>query len=132
MAGELILIVDDNAANLKLAQVVLQLAGFQVCTAANAEEALLTLKIQQPELILMDLQLPGIDGLECVRIVKADAATSTIPIVALTSYAMKGDEEKALNAGCDGYLTKPIDTRTFADTIAAVLERGRGRASSDR
>jgi len=132
MAGELILLVDDNAANLKLAQVVLELAGFQVRTAVNAEEALLTLKTQRPDLILMDLQLPGIDGLECVRIVKADPATNLIPIVALTSYAMKGDEEKALKAGCDGYLTKPIDTRTFADSVASILKQGNLRAHSDR
>lgn len=123
MAGELILIVDDNVANLKLAQVVLQMGGFQICTASDAEEALLTLKTRRPDLILMDLQLPGIDGLECVRIIKADEATKSIPVVALTSYAMKGDETKAFEAGCDGYLTKPIDTRTLAQTVAAYLVR---------
>lgn len=128
MAGELILIVDDTPANLKLAQVVLQLGGFQVCTAMDAEEALLTLKTRRPDLILMDLQLPGIDGLECARLVKADPVTSAIPIVALTSFAMKGDDEKALTAGCDGYLTKPIDTRTFAETVASYLVEEGGNA----
>jgi CheY-like chemotaxis protein len=132
MAGELILIVDDHAANLKLAQVVLELAGFRVRTAANAEEALVILKVARPELILMDLQLPGIDGLECVRIVKANPSTRSIPIVALTSYAMKGDEEKALEAGCDGYLTKPIDTRTFAESVSSFLAGGEGHADPGR
>lgn len=132
MARERILIVDDNAANLKLAQVVLELGGFLVSTAANAEEALLALNKEHPDLILMDLQLPGIDGLECVRIVKTGPLTKGIPVVALTSYAMKGDEEKALQAGCDGYLTKPIDTRTFTNSVASFLKKGAPHAHPDR
>ncbi len=109
MAGELILIVDDNAMNLKLARVFLVSEGYTVKTASDAEEALKVLRDFKPKLILMDIQLPGMDGLELTRRLKADPEKKEILIVALTAYAMKGDEEKALSAGCDGYVTKPID-----------------------
>src|SRR5436305_10045104 len=121
MAGEPILIVDDNAANLKLARVVLAGAGFDVRTAADAEGALATLDVFSPRLILMDLQLPGMDGLELTRRLKADPERRHIVIVALTAYAMTGDEARARAAGCDGYLAKPIDTRTLASAVAEYL-----------
>jgi CheY-like chemotaxis protein len=126
MAGEPILIVDDNPANLKLARVVLTRAGFEVGTAADAEEALAILEGFEPLLILMDLQLPGMDGFDLTRRLKADPARSHIVIVALTAYAMRGDEAKALAAGCDGYLAKPIDTRTLASVVADYLARPPG------
>lgn len=122
MAGEPILIVDDNPVNLKLVRVLLASEGYEVRTAADADEALLTLKSFRPRLILMDLQLPGIDGLELTRKLKADPEQRSAIILALTAYAMKGDEEKALNAGCDGYIAKPIDTRTLPQVIARHLE----------
>jgi CheY-like chemotaxis protein len=125
MAGESILIVDDNPVNLKLARVVLLGAGYHVHTAADAEDALAVLgRMSPPQLILMDLQMPGMDGLELTRHLKKDPALAETVIVALTAYAMKGDEDKALEAGCDGYISKPIDTRTLEATIAAYLERG--------
>jgi CheY-like chemotaxis protein len=121
MAGEPILIVDDNPANLKLARVVLAGAGFEVRTAGDAESALATLDLFPPRLILMDLQLPGMDGLELTRRLKADPARRHIVIIALTAYAMTGDEARARAAGCDGYLAKPIDTRTLASVVAGYL-----------
>lgn len=122
MAGETILIVDDNPLNLKLARVVLSLEGFDVRTATDAEEALLLLKDVHPHLILMDIQLPGLDGLELTRRLKEDPATRDIIIVAITAYAMKGDEERALSAGCDGYISKPINTQTLPVTVASYLD----------
>ncbi|HET9869187.1 MAG TPA: response regulator [bacterium] len=123
MPGEEILIVDDNAVNLKLARVVLMGAGYAVKTAGSAEEALKLLETLHPALILMDLQLPGMDGLELTRRLKAAPETRSVKVVALTAYAMKGDEEKARAAGCDGYLAKPIDTQKFSAQVAGYLER---------
>jgi len=121
MASERILIVDDNAANLKLARIVLSLAGYTVETAVDAEQAQAAMSTFSPQLILMDLQLPGMDGLELTRRIKADVATRDTIVLAVTAYAMRGDKERALLAGCDGYVTKPIDTRTLADTVAGYL-----------
>ena len=117
-----ILIVDDNPTNLKLVTYLVKANGYDVDTAVDAETALVRIAAARPALILMDLQLPGIDGLELTRRLKADPATAGIKIVAVTAYAMKGDEEKAHAAGCDGYVTKPIDTRAFPALIAAQLE----------
>jgi len=121
MAGEPILIVDDNPANLKLARVLLTGEGYEVRTAADAEEALRVLQGFRPRLILMDLQMPGMDGFDLTRRLKGDPATQGMLILALTAYAMKGDEEKALAAGCDGYVPKPIDTRALPALIARYL-----------
>jgi CheY-like chemotaxis protein len=121
MAGEPILIVDDNPANLKLARVLLTGEGYEVRTAADAEEALRVLEGFRPRLILMDLQMPGMDGFALTRRLKADPATKGMLILALTAYAMKGDEEKARAAGCDGYVAKPIDTRALPALIARYL-----------
>lgn len=121
MAAEPVLIVDDNAANLKLAKVLLVKEGYEVRTAGDAEEALKVMEGFKPRLILMDLQLPGMDGLTLTRKLKAEPATRDIVIVALTAYAMKGDEEKARAAGCDGYITKPIDTQSFPGLVAQTL-----------
>jgi CheY-like chemotaxis protein len=123
MAGEPILIVDDNRVNLKLARVLLSAEGYNVQTAEDAGEALAMLRESRPRLILMDIQLPGMDGLEATRRLKADPATRDIIVIALTAYAMKGDHEKALSAGCDGYVTKPIDTRALPGMIASYLAR---------
>jgi CheY-like chemotaxis protein len=123
MAGERILIVDDNPTNLKLVRVLLQGDGYDARTAADAEEALELMQTFHPRLILMDVQLPGMDGLELTRRLKADVQTREIIVVALTAYAMKGDEQKALDAGCDGYVAKPIDTRNLSRMIAEYLGR---------
>ena len=128
VAGIPILIVDDNLMNLRLAQVLLQTEGYEVRTATDAEEALEMLRTVHPRLILMDVQLPGIDGLELTRLLRANPATHSTVILALTAYAMKGDEQKALDAGCDGYISKPIDTRSFPATVAAYLAKDSARA----
>jgi CheY-like chemotaxis protein len=119
----LVLIVDDNPQNLKLAKVVLTQEGYDVATAADGEEALEVLRSVNPSVILMDLQLPGLDGLELTRQLKANPATRRIAIVALTAYAMKGDREKAFAAGCDDYVTKPIDIEALCRTVELHLGR---------
>lgn len=122
MAGENILAVDDNPANLRLLSFLLTDEGYEVRTAVDAEEALVTLASWRPHLILMDLQLPGMDGIELTRRLKADASTRDVIILAVTAYAMKGDEQRALEAGCDGYLSKPIDTRSLRATLARIID----------
>jgi two-component system cell cycle response regulator DivK len=117
-----VLIVDDNPMNMKLIRVLLTGEGYEVRTAADAQEALDVLKKWRPLIILMDIQLPGMDGLELTRRLKADPATNPIIIIGLTAYAMKGDEERILAAGCDAYIAKPIDTRSLPDVIATLIE----------
>jgi CheY-like chemotaxis protein len=119
--SSLILVVDDNDAGLLLTCAVLQLDGFQVDSASSSQQVLERLHVRRPDLILMDVQMPGQDGLSLTRQLKADPATVTIPIVALTAHAMAGDRELALAAGCSGYISKPIDTRTFGDQVRAFL-----------
>jgi len=121
MAGEPILIVDDNPQNLKLARILLTGEGYEVRTAIDAEDALVVLDTFVPRLILMDLQLPGMDGLTLTRKLKSDPARAGILIVALTAYAMKGDADKALAAGCDDYVAKPIDTEALPKLVAAMI-----------
>lgn len=132
MAGENILIVDDNPQNLKLARVLLVSHGYTVRTAIDAEDAMKALAEFTPRLILMDIQLPGMDGLELTRALRLDPARRNIVIVALTAYAMKGDEEKAIAAGCDGYITKPIDTNALPKRVAEILSLDRRRAENKR
>jgi CheY-like chemotaxis protein len=122
--GEKILIVDDNPTNLKLVAYLMKANGYEVVTAVDADAALSAITAEPPKLILMDLQLPGVDGLELTRRLKSDPATRDIIIVAVTAYAMKGDQDKALAAGCDDYVTKPIDTRALPQTIARHLQGG--------
>jgi len=121
MSGKRILLIEDNAVNRRLAQFLLKSKGYEVWEATTAPEAFATLKERRPDLILMDIQLPEVDGLTATRHLKADPATQDIPVVAVTSYAMKGDETRALEAGCSGYVTKPIDKTLFLDTVARVL-----------
>ena len=117
----MILVVDDNEAGLLLACSVLELDGFRVDCAGSRREVLERLNAGKPDLILMDIQLPGEDGLAVTRLLKADPATASIPIVALTAHAMAGDRKQALAAGCIGYISKPIDTRTFGDQVREFL-----------
>ncbi|HEY1551930.1 MAG TPA: response regulator [Kofleriaceae bacterium] len=113
-----ILIVDDNPTNLKLVTFLVKSFGYQVATAVDADTALAEVRTCMPDAILMDIQLPGIDGLELTRRLKTEAATRDVAVIALTAYAMKGDREKAIAAGCDDYMTKPIDARALRDVIA--------------
>lgn len=116
-----VLIVDDNALNLELAQVVLSGAGFTVQTAADADAAWPLLLDWRPDLVLMDIQLPGTDGLGLTRRIKAEPALAGVVVVAFTAYAMQGDRARLLAAGCDGYLSKPIDVKRFAEQVRALL-----------
>jgi len=127
-----ILVVDDNATNLKLVSTLLEFEGYDILTAVDAEEAQVVLATTLPDLILMDIALPGMDGLTLTRKLKAEERTRSIRIVALTAYAMKGDDQKALDAGCDGYITKPIDTRKLPDQVAEFLARASSQSRRSR
>lgn len=116
-----VLIVEDNAANMKLVTFLLESAGHTVLTATNAEAGLKLAGAEHPNLILMDIQLPGMDGLEAVLMLKADANTCSIPVIALTALAMPGDEERIRAAGCDGYIAKPIRYQEFLASVARQL-----------
>ena len=135
-----ILIIEDNPANMTLATFLLESADHTVLSAIDAETGLTIARAEQPDLVLMDIQLPGMDGLEATGILKADKDTRGIPVIALTALAMKGDEERIRAAGCDGYIAKPLDYKQFLAAIAAQLgtapaaaspeqraERGRGK-----
>ena len=124
MSSNSVLIVDDTPVNLKLVRVLLSRQGFEVRTASTAEEALEMAQSFRPRLVLADIQLPGMDGLEMTRRLKAAPETHDTVVLALTAFAMKGDEEKAFAAGCDGYITKPIDTRTFPSLIREYMAKG--------
>lgn len=128
MSAARILVVDDNLTNSRLACATLKFAGYDVFTATTAEIAEVMILASPYDLILMDVSMPGMDGLTFTRKLKASDRTRHIPIVILTASAMKGDDQKAYDAGCDGYITKPIDTRRFADQIRAILEAGDIRA----
>jgi two-component system cell cycle response regulator DivK len=118
-----VLIVEDNADNLKLATFLLQSAGHTVISASNAEAGLALARSDHPELILMDIQLPGMDGLEATGLLKGDETTRSIPVIALTALAMKGDEERIRAAGCDGYIGKPMRYKEFLAAVTAHLAR---------
>ena len=126
MSGEPILVVDDNPANAILLSFILTKKGYEVRTAGDAQEALDILEEFRPRMIMMDIQLPGMDGLELTRRLKADRKTSKILVIALTAYAMKGDEDRVREAGCDGYVSKPIDTRALPGFVAEHLRRASG------
>jgi two-component system cell cycle response regulator DivK len=117
-----ILIVEDNPDNMFLTVMLLQSAGHTVLSAVDAEAGLTLAREERPNLILMDIQLPGMDGLEATTLLKADEATRAIPVIALTALAMKGDEERIRAAGCDGYIAKPMGVQEFLKSVAAHLE----------
>lgn len=121
MAGEPVLVVDDTPANQKLLKILLAGEDYDVRVAGNAEEALAVLETFRPQMILMDVLLPGVDGLELTRQLRAAPHTRDILILGLTACAMPGDAERVLAAGCDGYLTKPIDVHNFLATVAGHL-----------
>jgi two-component system cell cycle response regulator DivK len=121
MVAPRVLVVDDNAINVELVRYVLEHDGFTVESAPDAHEALQRIRSFQPELVLMDIQMPGMDGLELTQILKTDPLLQHIVVVAFTAYAMRGDEAKMLAAGCNGYLSKPIDVHTFAASVRTLL-----------
>jgi two-component system cell cycle response regulator DivK len=119
--GKTILIVEDEPRNLKLLRDLLQRFGYEILEASDGEQGVKSAGEKMPDLILMDIMMPKMDGLEATRIIKADTKTKHIPIIALTSYAMKGDREKTIEAGCDGYIAKPIDIKEVLKTIETYL-----------
>ena len=121
MAKQKILLVEDNPVNRRLAEFLLRSNGYQVVEASTSEEAFQLVKTEQPDLILMDIQLRGMDGLEVTKLLKENPETRDIPVLAVTSYAMKGDREKALAVGCVGYITKPIDKTILLKQVANTL-----------
>ena len=123
MSNKLILIVEDNPRNLKLFRDILQVKGYETLEVMEGSKVVDLAKHNRPDLILMDIHLPGMDGLSVTKILKSDLQTKNIPIVALTAYAMRDDEQKILEAGCDGYIAKPIDTRKFPEAVAGYLKK---------
>ncbi len=119
--AKLILIVEDEPKNLTLLRDLLQVSGYATIEATDGKQGVELAKANKPDLILMDIQMPVMDGLEATRILKGDATTRNIPVLALTSYAMKGDKEKILQAGCDGYLAKPFNIQELMKTVAEYL-----------
>ncbi len=119
-------VVEDNPANVKLAEFLLRKAGYEVLTAADAVRGIEVARQHLPALVLMDIQLPGMDGLTATKLLKADAQTAGLTIIALTAFAMKGDEDKMLAAGCDGYIAKPFQYQEFIDRVSAALQGGSG------
>ncbi len=119
-----VLIVEDNERNMRLMRLLLRPLGYQLLEAVDGREALATLESTTPDIILVDIQLPDVDGLEITRRLRKEPRFATTPIVALTAYAMPGDREMFLRAGCTGYVAKPIDTRAFPEIIASYLHDG--------
>ncbi|MDF1591340.1 MAG: response regulator [Desulfobacterales bacterium] len=117
MKDKKILVIEDNKLNLKLVRSLLQIGNYNIIEAVDAETGIRLAREKKPDLILMDIQLPGIDGLTATRLIQKDQELKDIPIIALTSYSMEGDEQKAAEAGCHGYITKPIDTRAFLNQL---------------
>jgi two-component system cell cycle response regulator DivK len=118
-----VLIVEDNPDNMLLTVMLLESVGHQVLSAVDAEAGLTLARAERPDLILLDIQLPGMDGLEATVLLKADPLTRAVPVIALTALAMKGDEERIRAAGCDGYIAKPIGIQEFLGAVAAQLSR---------
>lgn len=121
-----VLVVDDHPINLKLVSVLLRTEGFAVRTAGNVQQASASMAEELPDIVLMDIQLPGTDGLTFTRQIRADERTAQLCVVALTAYAMPDDRTRALDAGCDDYIAKPIDTRTLPQRLRDALARRRG------
>ena len=120
-----VLVIEDNPANLTLATFLLESAGHTVLSATDAETGLSIARDAHPDLVLMDIQLPGMDGLEAAALLKRDESTRAIPVIALTALAMKGDEERIRAAGCDGYIAKPMRYKDFLQTIEGHLVASR-------
>ena len=121
MSIKTILVVEDNALNMKLVKSLLKIGEYDMVEAPDAETGITFARNKKPDLILMDIQLPGMDGLTATRTIKEDPSVKDIPIVAFTSFAMEGDEEKAMEAGCAGYITKPLNTQNFLKTVESYL-----------
>jgi len=124
MTGKKILVIEDNELNLKLVRTLLELADFSVFEALDAEQGINLARKELPDVILMDIQLPGLDGLTATKMIKKDPLIKYIPVIAVTSFAMESDGKKAMEAGCVGHISKPIDTRRFAHEVKVLMEAG--------
>ncbi len=124
MKNSTILVIEDNELNMKLVRGIFSRSDYTMFEAIDAETGIKMARELLPDLILMDIQLPGIDGLEATHIISNDPDLRHIPVVAMTSYAMQGDQDKALDAGCSGYITKPIDIKSFMDSVSSFLNQG--------
>jgi two-component system cell cycle response regulator DivK len=122
--GRLVLVVEDNDKNRKLARDLLGFRGFRVAEATTATDALIAARAEPPDLVLMDVALPDMDGVEALRLLRSDPLTKGVPVVAVTAFAMNGDRERLLDAGFDGYVAKPIDARTFVDGLLSIRNLG--------
>jgi CheY-like chemotaxis protein len=131
MREKKVLVIEDNHLNMKLIRSLLEIGKYRCLEAGDAETGLKIAAEVKPDLILMDIQLPGMDGLTATRHIKQDDGLKHIPVIALTSYAMKGDEEKAKEAGCEGYITKPVDTRKFLKSVSRILLKKEGSPKID-
>ena len=129
MPGRRILVVEDNALNLKLVRDVLTVSGYEVLAAPSGEEGVALAQTWEPDLVLMDIQLPGIDGYEALRMLRLNPLLDSVPVVAVTAFAMREDEERAASAGFDGYLGKPISVRALPSQVHEFLSNGRADAS---
>ena len=125
MEEKSVLVIEDNRLNMKLVRALLKIGDYRILEAINAETGIRLTREHRPDLVLIDIQLPDMDGLKATRTIKEDPSMKDIPIVAITSYAMQGDEEKAFEAGCVGFITKPIDTRNFLETISQFIMHDR-------
>ena len=121
MSDKTILVIEDNALNMKLVKSLLSIGHYNIIEAADAETGVTLARDKKPDLILMDIHLPGMDGLTATRLIKEETSLKGIPVVAFTSFAMEGDEEKAMEAGCAGYITKPLNTQNFLSTVEHYL-----------
>ncbi len=121
MSTKTILVVEDNALNMKLVKSLLKIGNYDMVEAPDAETGITLARNKKPDLILMDIQLPGMDGLTATRVIKEDPSVKDIPVVAFTSFAMEGDEDKAMEAGFAGYITKPLNTQNFLKTVGDFL-----------
>jgi two-component system, cell cycle response regulator DivK len=122
MNGKTILVIEDNEINMKLVTAILSREGYRVIGTESAEKGLLLTRSEKPHIVLMDIKLPGMDGLEATRLIKSDPATAGIPVVALTAHAMESDAARARNAGCAAVITKPIELKTFIETVRSFVE----------
>ncbi len=123
MSDKNVMVVEDNEKNRKLMRVVLKAKGYNIIEATTGEEALNLLKNQKPDIILMDIQLPGIDGLTLIKQIKASVVTKDIPIIAEAAYAMKGDDQKILDTGCDAYVSKPVNTQELSLIVEKYIKK---------
>ncbi|MCP4402450.1 MAG: response regulator [bacterium] len=131
MESKTVLVIEDNELNMKLTRIILTMGNYRVLEAKDAETGIQLIREQQPDLILMDIQLPGMDGLSATRLIKSEPKLRHIPIIALTSYAMRKDEKTSKEAGCEGHVTKPVSASQLLETVARYVRHNSSHDSGD-